>query len=54
MPGNYPVRFFADDEVHHLAGEIAWPGIHHRDYGSAKVAHDGCCPGQHPDRPMTS
>ncbi|NEE25434.1 hypothetical protein G3M53_08140 [Streptomyces sp. SID7982] len=54
MPGNYPARFFADDEVYHLAGGIAWPGPHHRDYGNAKVAHDACCPGRHPNRPMTS
>ncbi|MGW9563295.1 DUF6083 domain-containing protein [Streptomyces albidoflavus] len=54
MPGNYPARLFADDEVYHLAGGIAWPGPHHRDYGDAKVAHDACCPGRHPNRPMTS
>lgn len=47
MPGDYPAWYFADDEVYHLAGGIAWPGPHHRDYGTAKVAHDVCCPGRH-------
>lgn len=54
MPGDYPARFFADTEVYHLAGGVAWPGPHHRDYGNAKVAHDACCPGRHPVRPDTS
>jgi hypothetical protein len=52
--GDYPARLFADTEVYHLAGGIAWPGPHHRDYGSAKVAHDACCPGLHRSRPDTS
>ncbi len=42
VPGDYPARHFADTEVYHLVGGIAWPGPHHRDYGSAKVAHDAC------------
>jgi hypothetical protein len=54
MPGDYPARLFADSEVYHLAGGIAWPGPHHRDYGNAKVAHDACCPGLHPTQPDTS
>ncbi|MFF3376796.1 hypothetical protein ACFYXF_28075 [Streptomyces sp. NPDC002680] len=54
VPGDYPVRFFADGEVFHLAGGIAWPGPHHRDYGTARVAHDICCPTLHPARPDTS
>ncbi|MEU4655115.1 hypothetical protein AB0G32_14445 [Streptomyces sp. NPDC023723] len=52
--GDYPARFFADTEVYHLAGGIAWPGPHHRDYGNAKVAHAVCCPGLHPSPPKTS
>ncbi|MFI9176112.1 hypothetical protein [Streptomyces lincolnensis] len=54
MPGDYPARLFAGGEVYHLVGGIAWPGPHHRDYGSAKVAHDACCPGLHRGRPETS
>lgn len=54
VPGDYPARHFADTEVYHLVGGIAWPGPHHRDYGSAKVAHDACCPGLHRSRPDTS
>jgi hypothetical protein len=54
IPGDYPARLFADDEVYHLAGGIAWPGPHHRDYGSAKVAHDCCCPGLHRSQPGSS
>ncbi|MFH8342991.1 DUF6083 domain-containing protein [Streptomyces sp. AM6-12] len=54
VPGDYPARHFADNEVYHLAGGIAWPGPHHRDYGTAKVAHDACCPGLHRTRPTTS
>ena len=54
IPGDYPARFFADTEVHHLVGGIAWPGPHHRDYGSAKVAHDVCCPAAHRTQPSTS
>lgn len=54
MPGDYPARLFADTEVYHLAGGIAWPGPHHRDYGTAKVAHDACCPGRHRTPPATS
>jgi hypothetical protein len=54
IPGDYPARLFAGDEVYHLAGGIAWPGPHHRDYGSAKVAHDSCCPALHRSRPNTS
>ncbi|MFF5019568.1 hypothetical protein [Streptomyces sp. NPDC001165] len=54
MPGDYPVRLFADSELYHLAGGIAWPGAHHRDYGTGKVAHDACCPGLHRSQPVTS
>ncbi|MFD6329209.1 hypothetical protein ACFWGI_06470 [Streptomyces niveus] len=54
VPGDYPVQYFADDEVYHLAGGIAWLGPHHRDYGDAKVAHRACCPGRHNIRPVTS
>lgn len=54
MPGDYPARFFADAEVFHLVGGIAWPGPHHRDYGSAKVSHDVCCPVLHHTQPTTS
>lgn len=54
MPGDYPARFFADTEVYHLVGGIAWPGPHHRDYGNAKVAHDACCPGLHRVQPTSS
>ncbi|MEU6228103.1 DUF6083 domain-containing protein [Streptomyces sp. NPDC047042] len=54
IPGEYPARLFADDEVYHLAGGIAWPGPHHRDYGTARVAHDVCCPTLHRTRPDTS
>ncbi|MEV0041291.1 hypothetical protein [Streptomyces sp. NPDC050804] len=31
VPGNFPARYFADEEMYHLAGGIAWPGPHHRD-----------------------
>ncbi|MFD0009027.1 hypothetical protein ACFVJ4_42685 [Streptomyces sp. NPDC127178] len=51
MPGDYPARLFSDSEVYHLVGGIAWSGPHHRDYGSAKVAHDACCPGRHRGQP---
>ncbi|NEC90685.1 hypothetical protein [Streptomyces sp. SID12501] len=54
MPGDYPARLFADGEVYHLAGGIAWPGPHHRDYGTAKVDHDACCPTRHHTQPDTS
>ncbi|MFF3312949.1 hypothetical protein [Streptomyces sp. NPDC002952] len=54
IPGDYPYRHFAHDEVYHLAGGIAWPGPHHRDYGTAKVAHGACCPGLHSSRPDSS
>ncbi|MFG2885685.1 hypothetical protein ACGFYV_25905 [Streptomyces sp. NPDC048297] len=54
VPGDYPAQYFADTEVYHLAGGIAWPGQHHRDYGTAKVAHDACCPGLHSGQPITS
>lgn len=54
IPGDYPARFFAADEVYHLAGGIAWPGPHHRDYGNAKIVHDACCPGLHRTQPVTS
>lgn len=54
VPGDFPVRYFADTEVFHLSGGIAWPGPHHRDYGTAKVSHDACCPGLHSRRPDTS
>lgn len=54
MPGDYPARRFADVEVYHLAGGIAWPGPHHRDYGTAQVAHDACCPGLHSSPPTSS
>ncbi|WP_331748697.1 DUF6083 domain-containing protein [Streptomyces chartreusis] len=54
VPGDYPTRFFADTEIYHLVGGIAWPGPHHRDYGSAKIAHDACCPGRHRSQPDTS
>ncbi|KAF3470039.1 hypothetical protein [Streptomyces sp. Tu 3180] len=46
ISGDYPARYFTDTKVHHLAGQIAWSGPHPRDYGSAKVAHDACCPYQ--------
>ncbi|OQD51849.1 hypothetical protein BM536_037680 [Streptomyces phaeoluteigriseus] len=54
IPGNFPFRRFALDEVFHLAGGIAWPGPHHRDYGVAKIAHGACCPMLHPERPDSS
>ncbi|MFJ2819059.1 hypothetical protein [Streptomyces sp. NPDC087294] len=54
VPGDYPARLFADTELFHLVGGIAWPGPHHRDYGIAKVAHDACCPRLHGERPVTS
>ncbi|WP_326615299.1 DUF6083 domain-containing protein (plasmid) [Streptomyces scopuliridis] len=54
VPGDYPVRYFADDEIYHLAGGIAWPGQHHRDYGTAKIAHNACCPGRHENQPASS
>lgn len=54
IPGDYPARPFADSEVYHLAGGVAWPGPHHRDYGNAKIAHDACCPGLHDSEPATS
>ncbi|WP_331722299.1 hypothetical protein [Streptomyces canus] len=54
MPGDYPARLFADTEVYHLVGGIAWPGPHHRDYGNAKVAHNACCPGLHRSPPASS
>lgn len=54
VPGDYPARYFTEDEVYHLAGGIAWPGRHHRDYGTAKIAHDACCPGRHDARPGSS
>ncbi|MEH0423405.1 hypothetical protein [Streptomyces sp. B21-083] len=54
IPGDYPAGPFADAEIYHLAGGIAWPGPHHRDYGTAKIAHDACCPSLHDARPDTS
>jgi hypothetical protein len=54
MPGDYPARLFADTELYHLVGGIAWPGPHHRGYGNAKVDHNACCPGRHASRPTTS
>lgn len=54
VPGDYPARLFAATEVYHLAGGIAWPGPHRRDYGSAKVVHDACCPAVHRVEPTTS
>ncbi|MGW2447009.1 DUF6083 domain-containing protein [Streptomyces sp. NPDC001675] len=54
VPGDSPARYFADTEVFHLSGGIAWPGPHHRDYGSAKIAHDACCPALHSSPPDTS
>lgn len=54
VPGDYPARYFADTELYHLVGGIAWPGPHHRDYGSAKIAHDACCPRLHRSRPTSS
>ncbi|MEU3341965.1 hypothetical protein [Streptomyces sp. NPDC006668] len=54
VPGDFPYRSFALTEVFHLAGGIAWPGPHHRDYGVAKIAHDACCPGLHYARPDSS
>ncbi|MGW4758164.1 hypothetical protein [Streptomyces chartreusis] len=52
--GDYPTRFFADAEIYHLVGGIAWPGPHHRDYGNAKIAHDAACPGLHGAQPDSS
>lgn len=54
IPGDFPARYFAEDEMFHLAGGIAWPGPHHRDYGAVKIAHNACCPGQHEVRPDSS
>ncbi|MEU3862316.1 hypothetical protein AB0F03_34100 [Streptomyces sp. NPDC028722] len=54
VPGDFPARYFADTEVFHLSGGIAWAGPHHRDYGNAKVGHDACCPGMHASQPDTS
>lgn len=54
IPGDFPTRHFADDEIYHLSGGIAWPGQHHRDYGTAKIAHSACCPGLHQTRPGSS
>ncbi len=54
VPGSFPFRPFAITEVFHLAGGIAYPGPHHRDYGRAKIAHDPCCPGLHQHTPTTS
>jgi hypothetical protein len=54
VPGDYPARLFADHELYHLAGGIAWPGPHHRDYGNAKIAHDSCCPGLYRAQPVSS
>lgn len=54
VPGDFPYRPFAITEVFHLAGGIAYPGPHHRDYGRAKIAHDPCCPGKHEEMPTTS
>ncbi|WP_371659994.1 DUF6083 domain-containing protein [Streptomyces sp. NBC_00280] len=54
VPGDYPARLFTDGEVYHLAGGIAWPGPHHRDYGTARIAHDACCPTLHRTQPDTS
>ncbi|MEU0112164.1 DUF6083 domain-containing protein [Streptomyces bobili] len=54
VPGDFPFRRFVPGEVFHIAGGIAWPGPHHRDYGVAKIAHDACCPVLHPERPDSS
>ncbi|MFE2746173.1 DUF6083 domain-containing protein [Streptomyces scopuliridis] len=54
VPGDFPARYFAENEMFHLAGGIAWPGPHHRDYGAAKIAHNACCPGRHEVRPDSS
>ncbi|MFF7858754.1 DUF6083 domain-containing protein [Streptomyces sp. NPDC007904] len=54
IPGDFPATFFADTEVYHLADGIAWPGPHHRDYGTAHIAHDACCPVLHATQPVTS
>ncbi|MCA1224008.1 DUF6083 domain-containing protein [Streptomyces sp. 8L] len=54
VPGDFPARYFADEEIYHLAGGIAWPGEHHRDYGVAKIAHAACCPGRHQTSPLSS
>ncbi|MFF4732860.1 DUF6083 domain-containing protein [Streptomyces mirabilis] len=54
IPGDFPARLFAQAELFHLVSGIAWPGAHHRDYGSAKVAHNACCPAAHTDRPDSS
>lgn len=54
VPGDFPACYFADTEVFHLSGGIAWPGPHHRDYGSARVAHGACCPALHSNRLDTS
>ncbi|WP_437035209.1 DUF6083 domain-containing protein [Streptomyces sp. enrichment culture] len=53
VPGDYPARLIAGTKVHHLADGIAWPGPHPRD-GTAKIAHDACCPGLHATEPVTS
>ncbi|PWJ02460.1 hypothetical protein DKG34_38620 [Streptomyces sp. NWU49] len=54
IPGDYPANVFAHPEVYHLSGQIAWPGPHPRDYGTARIAHDACCPGLHASQPVTS
>jgi len=54
IPGDYPANVFAHPEVYHLSGGIAWPGPHPRDYGTAKIAHDACCPGLHASQLVTS
>ncbi|MEU9291887.1 hypothetical protein AB0D57_46660 [Streptomyces sp. NPDC048275] len=54
IPGDFPARLFAQTELFHLVSGIAWLGAHHRDYGSAKVAHNACHPVGHTDRPDSS
>ncbi|WP_432091500.1 DUF6083 domain-containing protein [Streptomyces sp. NRRL F-5630] len=53
-PVPLPAHVFADDEVFHLSQGIACPGAHHRDYGTAYIAHDAACPGLHLTAPVTS